>query len=80
VSTINAAIGADPRREEYWCEKGRFLLDLGNPSHAMRFLDEALTLNPEYRPAWRAKGQALEALARPEEAQRCFERANSRPG
>jgi superkiller protein 3 len=75
LRTLDAAIGADPRREEYWCEKGRILLEAGAAPKALKALDAALALNPDYRQAWLYKGRVMEALGRSEEARACLDRA-----
>jgi len=80
LRALDAAIGAEPAREEYWVEKGRLLLEAGHPARAVRALDAALSLAASHRQAWQYRGKALEALARPEEAQRCFERARAAGG
>ncbi len=77
---LDAAIGADPNREEYWCERGRLLAEAGDARRALRFLDTALELNPQYRQAWLYKGKALERLEDHAAAQTCFDRAKTRTG
>ena len=75
LRALDAAIGADPGRPEYWVERGRLFLESDRPAKAVRALDSALALNASHRQAWRYRGKALEALGRPEEARESFDRA-----
>jgi HD-GYP domain-containing protein (c-di-GMP phosphodiesterase class II) len=48
LETLHEQLTADPQRADLHCQIGRIHLDLQEPDEAMKFLDRALELDPNY--------------------------------
>ena len=55
--------------------KGYTLMNMGNYSEAMEYIDKALDINPKIPNIWLSKGETLRGMNKNEEALECIDKA-----